>query len=293
MYKVFWRGHRKQGGDMAEAHDHYELLSEHSESLGLATDSQGFASDPLGLATGTQVDPTNIPHQDGLSADELAQFAHDLRTPIATIALETLLLTERAKELARVDAALVRIRHNTEFIDRMINDLLDTCVLETGGFLLVRQRTELTTLLENAIERCVATRDRGRVFFEAPRSVLLDIDDLRVERVFANLLSNALKFSPSYGAVVVRLECDHEWARVSVADTGPGMTQAECEYIFERYRRAPGAHATRGHGLGLFISRAIVEAHGGEIGVESIRGAGTRFFFTLPLPRHLSSINAP
>jgi signal transduction histidine kinase len=109
------------------------------------------------------------------------------------------------------------------------------------------------------------------------------IDDLRIQRVVTNLLGNALKFAPRHTHVVVRLEaCVDGGARISVIDAGPGMAAAETAYVFERYRRTKSASHFEGSGLGLFVAKQIVEAHGGMIGVDSVPGTGSRFYFELP-----------
>jgi signal transduction histidine kinase len=143
--------------------------------------------------------------------------------------------------------------------------------------------TDLQQLIERVIERATATRDRARVHLDARASVVLSIDELRIERVIANLLGNALKYSPSTSDVIVRLETRHDVARVSVIDAGPGIPPEEVTQLFGKYRRAATSHGHEGSGLGLYVSKRIVEAHGGRIGVDSPHGIGSCFFFELPL----------
>jgi signal transduction histidine kinase len=229
--------------------------------------------------------PSHTPGSDreGLRADDVVQIVHDLRNPLATIALEASLLDHKlangAYDLAR--SAVARIARNVEFLDRMTQDLLDSCSIDAGQFQLHRSPTELCALLEQVIDRMISTRDRGRVTLEATRPMTLSIDGLRIERVVANLIGNALKYAPGSSGIVVRLEAGARTAQVSVSDAGPGMTAAEMAYVFDKYRRVDPAHLD-GRGLGLFVSKKIVEAHGGQIGVDSVRGAGSRFFFELP-----------
>jgi len=99
--------------------------------------------------------------------------------------------------------------------------------------------------------------------------------------VVSNLLANALKFAPKASGIVVRLDHGPNAASISVIDSGPGLTPEQMSYIFDKYRRVDNKR--EGSGLGLFISKRIVEAHGGHIGVKAIHGVGSQFFFDLPV----------
>jgi signal transduction histidine kinase len=132
------------------------------------------------------------------------------------------------------------------------------------------------------IERVTTTRDRRRVFLRADEPLTIDVDDLRIERVVANFLQNALKYAPQHTGIVVRLDHLPDRACVSVIDAGPGLTADDALHVFDKYTRTASARAHEGTGLGLYVSKRIVESHGGSIGVESVQGAGSRFFFELP-----------
>lgn len=220
----------------------------------------------------------------GLREDDVAQIVHDLKNPLSTIALETRLLDARLPRgpLSETRDGLARITRNIEFLDRMVHDLLDLCSLDAGRLELCRRPTELHTLLEQIIDRVVPTRDRGRVSLHAAEPLTVSIDALRIERVVANLLQNALKYAPKITGIVVGLAAVDDAIRVSVTDAGPGMTPAEAGYVFDKFRRASTAGSREGSGLGLYVSKKIVEAHGGRIDVTSVPGAGSQFFFELP-----------
>ncbi len=222
----------------------------------------------------------------GLREDDVAQIVHDLKSPLATIALETYLLDDRLARGNPSDAraSLARITHNVEFLDRMVQDLLDLCSLDAGRLELHRRPTELRTLLERIIERVVPTRDRGRVVLLAAEPITTSIDDLRIERVVANLLQNALKYAPKVSGIVVRLAAANDAIRISVSDVGPGIAAAEIGSVFDKFRRGSIGGFHEGSGLGLYVSKKIVEAHGGRIDVTSLQGAGSQFFFELPAP---------
>jgi signal transduction histidine kinase len=118
---------------------------------------------------------------------------------------------------------------------------------------------------------------------DAPLGIDVMLDELRIERVVANLLDNALKYTPVDAPISVSARREGDAATISVADSGPGLTAAEIANLFEPYRRGGAARGRSGTGLGLYVSKQIVEAHGGRIGVESVTGVGARFFFALPL----------
>ncbi len=217
--------------------------------------------------------------------DELARIVHDFKNPLASIALETELLDARIACCDGVDVsqAIARIRRNVRFLDRLVNDLLDGCTLSNGKLALRRAPCELRGLLAGAIDRVVPCSDRHRVFLDAPEAAEVMVDELRIERVIATLLDNALKYTPVSGGIIVRLNREQHSAQISICDAGPGLSAAEIEAVFEPYRRTAAGTARPGSGLGLYVSKQIVEAHGGKIGVESVRGLGARFFIALPV----------
>lgn len=221
-----------------------------------------------------------------LQDDELAQIVHDLKNPLASIAIEAELLDSRIARGDRRETAksIDRITQNVMFLDRLIYDLMDVCTLANGEFNLRRTRFDLRQLIEAVIDRSVPWIDRHRVFADAHEPVIVIGDELRIERVIGNLLDNALKYSPSSSAIVVSLQRDlQRMARVTVTDGGPGMSPAEIAFIFEPYRRASTSAGRQGSGLGLYVSKRIVEAHGGRIEVESVQGSGSSFSFLMPI----------
>ena len=221
----------------------------------------------------------------GLREEDVAQIVHDLKSPLTTIALEAELLEHKLAtgDHSDVRHSMTRITRNAWFLERMVQDLLDLCSVEAGQLELHPAPTELRTLLEDVIDRVTTTRDRARVFLRAETPVTTTIDDLRIERVVANFLQNALKYAPDHTGIVVRLEHRGTRVCVSVIDAGPGLSPADMARIFDKYTRTAAARLREGSGLGLYVSKRIIEAHGGHIGVESVQGAGSRFFFELPL----------
>ena len=221
------------------------------------------------------------------SDDQLALLVHDLKNPLSSIALEVDLIGERVTSCERLDMAqaIARIRRNVTFLDRLIYDLVDICTLANGRLVLNRAPCDLPRLLAATIDRVVPANERHRVSLATGGALSAEIDEVRIERVVSNLLDNALKYTPASSGITVRLAQAEDRAEISVADTGPGLSANEIDVVFEPYRRAASSRGRSGSGLGLYVSKQIVEAHGGRIGVESVRGFGARFYFTLPLVR--------
>jgi K+-sensing histidine kinase KdpD len=238
----------------------------------------------VAIPAGPAESPPEPRDQRGLREDEVSQIVHDLRDPLATIALEAYVLDRKLAHGDQSDGrhTVARIIRNVEFLDRVVQDLLDSCAVGDGRLQICRRSTELRALIERVIDRAVSTREGGRVLLEAPFPVTMSVDDLRIERVIANLIGNALKYTPKDGRIVVWLEAGALAARISVTDTGPGLAPADQEHVFDKYRRCASACGRDGNGLGLYVSKAIVEAHGGQIGVQSTKGEGSQFYFDLP-----------
>lgn len=214
--------------------------------------------------------------------DVLTEIVHDLKNPLSTISLEMCLLADKLGDSVPLDmrTAITRVQENVVYLGRLVQDILDSCALDSGSFTLHRTRTELCALVERAIDRMVSTRDRPRVYVEAKQHVILELDELRIERVVANLVQNALKYAPRSTGIVIRVDVAHRVC-VSVIDAGPGLSDDEMRRAFGKYWRAKGT-IHEGSGLGLHVAKRIIEAHGGTIGVDRIPMGGSRFFFELP-----------
>ncbi len=232
------------------------------------------------LARGTQ-ELTPIRDDERLIEDDVAEIVHDLKSPLSAITLEAILLEDKLQRGNQIDGlhSVARIAHNVAFLDRLVLDLLDVCSIASGHLEMHRSATDVRALLERVIDRVVATPHRARVILDACDPFMLVIDELRIERVVANLLDNALKYTPSTSDIVVRLAETRAGVCVSVIDAGLGIAAAQREHIFDRHRRA--SRGRNGYGLGLYVCKKIIEAHGGTIGVESSH-SGSRFFFELP-----------
>jgi signal transduction histidine kinase len=175
-----------------------------------------------------------------------------------------------------------------ESATRMISlthELLDLASIEGHGVQLDLQLVEGRKLVQDAL-RSVSTLAEAKgitLAMEVTDSPTLEADPERILRVLSNLLGNAIKFTPDSGRITVRAERRGDDLSIAVADTGPGIAGDHLPHVFDRYWKGSGT-VTPGSGLGLYIARGIVEAHGGKIWAES-SAAGARFTFTLPLAR--------
>jgi PAS domain S-box-containing protein len=215
----------------------------------------------------------------------MGYISHDLKNPLSVISLQARHLAQQLSRQGFRDEerSLEVIMQSASFIQRLVQELLDMAYLESDHVEIHPKPVELASFLKAVLERTVSTSDRGRVTLEVRAMATAAVEPNRIERVVVNFVQNAIKYSPSGSPVVVRLDTRNDMAHVSVTDRGPGLGTDERSYVFDKYRRAPGTSAREGLGLGLYISRKIVEAHGGRIGVESAPGEGSTFFLEVPL----------
>lgn len=213
----------------------------------------------------------------------LASVAHDLRNPLAALkATAALQKREVAPEKARDRADL--ILRQVERLNRMVEDLLDVSRVEAGHLDLRLEERDLREQVREVTQLFEGTSERHRLICELPEEpVSMCFDPVRIGQVLANLVSNAIKYSPAGGDVRIRLEADLAEARVAVSDQGIGMTPAEQARLFEPFRRGKRVVETiPGVGLGLSVANRLVLAHGGRIEVASEAGRGSTFMVHLP-----------
>jgi signal transduction histidine kinase len=231
-------------------------------------------------------DVTNLRRLDEMKSGLLSVVSHELKTPLTSIRMAVhLLLEERIGSLtAKQVELIVAARDDSDRLHKIIEELLDMGRLESGRVNLDLQPQSVQTLLSQAVEAQEAA------FHDHGVSVAVEIaedtpdvlaDPARIDHVFSNLLSNALKFTPPGGQVRVTAAPQGAFVRFVVADTGAGIPREHLPRIFDRFYRVTGPNQPGGAGLGLAIAKEIVELHGGRIEVESEVGKGSRFSFTL------------
>ncbi len=225
---------------------------------------------------------------DTLRRNLIAWAGHDLRTPLASIrAIVEALADGVVEDAETVDRYLHTAKREIRSLSLLIDDLFELAQLEAGGLRPELRPNSLSDLISDTLESFseLATRQGLSLAGEVGPGVdPVQFDAQQIGRVLSNLLSNALRHTPAGGKVGVSAGTTAEGVQVEVRDTGEGIDARDLPHVFERFYRGEKSRsrASGGTGLGLAIAKGIVEAHGGQIGVDSEPGYGTCFFFTLP-----------
>jgi signal transduction histidine kinase len=222
---------------------------------------------------------------------QLQQFlglvSHDLAQPLTAIQGYAQLLSRQTTSLQpeRQQRAQDGIQAAIRQMDRLIGDLKDAAHIGSGHFTIQPDQLDLVLLLCAVITEQQANTSQHQLILDAPERVLGAWDQGRLYQLFTNLITNAIKYSPDGGDVCIRVQQTGQEALVSVADQGIGMTPEQCVMLFQPFARLDQADGVPGSGLGLYISKAIIEAHGGRIWVESTAGQGSVFSVALSLTK--------
>jgi signal transduction histidine kinase len=221
-------------------------------------------------------------------SDFLATMSHELRTPLNAIIGFSEILREQMfgelneRQLGYVDDVIGAGKH----LLSLINDVLDLAKIEAGRMELELSQVEVPTVLASAVSMHSEQASRNGVelgLSTEPEEITITADERRVRQIVFNLLSNAVKFTPPDGRVDVSARLDDGYVEIAIADTGPGIAAGEQETIFEEFEQTSDGKKAEGTGLGLPLSRKLVELHGGRLWVESEPGEGSTFRFTLPV----------
>jgi signal transduction histidine kinase len=227
----------------------------------------------------------------------LGMVSHELKTPLTSIKGNTQLAVRQLKNslqgLERILGLYENSERQTRRLGRLVDDLLDVSRSQAGLLDLQLARAGLPPLIAEAVEEQRQIWPTRRIDIQLPSEPLpaLEIDGDRIKQVISNYLTNALKYSDEDRPVSITLKLEAGAARILVEDRGPGLSQEEQEQIWDRFYRSTGIEvrsaprsSTVGLGLGLYISRMIIEQHAGTVGVTSRPGEGSTFWFMLPLP---------
>jgi len=225
-----------------------------------------------------------------MKSDFIASVAHDLKTPLAAIKGYAMTLIKHGGKFDRETQREFFMIINSEIdrLTRLLENLLNLTKMEVGKLITRPEDFNILILAKKVKDLYQINTSKHEIIIEGgPLLPYAHADIDQVEQIMNNLISNAIKYSPSGGKVTIRLALSGQCIQVSAEDTGIGIPENELENIFERYHRVESSSTRRisGTGLGLFITKILVEAQGGSIWVESTPGQGSRFYFTLPVSR--------
>lgn len=258
--------------------------------IGVRTFAPALRSVRDGIVTTTVVlrDVTEERRAAARRLDFYAVMAHDLRAPLSATLLRTDLMLrgkygpmtpQLVENVRKVDTTL-------KALAAMIGDFLDLARLQGVGYPMAREDVDLVALIDEVMDDFTPLLDLHRLMWRPVRptaQAMVAGDSRRLRQVLNNLIANAIKFTPANGTITTRVELGASQVKISIEDTGRGISPEALPTVFDRFvREVDPAHEVAGSGLGLMIVRDIVQAHGGRVGADSAPGAGSRFWFVLP-----------
>lgn len=281
------------GGWPLTAHAHLYVEGDLVRSQESAPLPVGITYSPL-LSEGGQLlnviatvrDISRFRQAEELKSTFISIISHELKTPVALIKgyVSTLRREDANWDPAIIEDSLMVIEEEADNLTGLIENLLDASRLQAGGLMIKRSDVNLPVLAHHMVERFQTQSTQHNLVADFPADFpILLADETRLGQVLSNLVSNALKYSPQ-GEIRISGSVHPDAVVICVDDQGPGIAAEDIPHIFDRFYRAPEmARQHKGAGLGLFLARAIVEAHGGRIWVDTVSGKGTRICFSLPL----------
>jgi signal transduction histidine kinase len=224
-----------------------------------------------------------------LKTDLISMVSHDIKNPLTAIQgyVDMLLGGKVGRLNAMQEKMIRRVGANVRRVLALANDFLDLARTEGGGLVLQTEPVQINNVIQEILQQDNDAQTKGITlrYVLDPHLPLVEADERQMGRVVANLLHNAIKFTPAGGSIAVSTQARNSGMVFSVADTGPGITAAELPYVFDKYQEFARLGKSHGSGLGLYIVKALVEAHGGEVSVNSVPGQGTSFHVHLSLSR--------
>lgn len=241
----------------------------------------------LGNIIATVRDITKFRNADEIKNTFVSIVSHELKTPVALIKgyVSTLRREDAKWDKTIVQDSLKVIEEEADHLASMIDDLLDVSRLQVGGFSPNMADVSLPSLAERLAERFRTQNGRRTILVDFPKNFpIILADESRISQVLSNLISNALKYAAD-GEVHISGQIRQEQVIITVSDQGPGIDTADIPYVFDRFYRADQAvRKTKGTGLGLYLAKMIIEAHGGRIWIDPQPNSGARVCFSLPRP---------
>jgi two-component system phosphate regulon sensor histidine kinase PhoR len=238
-------------------------------------------------------DLTDVRRAELMRRDFVANVSHELRTPVAALRSVIETLADGAMDDRPVaEEFLRRADTEAERLVQLVEELLELSRIESGELPLAIKPTDVTALVQEAVERlhAEAARRHQQISVDlGPGLQDLPLDATRVDRAVGNLLQNAIKFTPEGGSISLKADLEDNQLHVSVTDSGIGIAASDLPRVFERFYKVDQSRASGGTGLGLALVKHAVEAHGGSVRAESRLGEGSTFSFVIPLTTTASS----
>lgn len=232
----------------------------------------------------TLVDITKEYYRQEAQNQFVAVASHELKTPLAVIKAYSELLQRKYKGDAQASQYVNKIQEKVDILTLLINAMVDETKLGAGKLEFNNQKIDFGKFIRELVDELQKAYQRNKLIVKGQIDSTIEVDPVRINQVLSNLVSNASKYSDKGDDIIIHLSDDEENIQIGVEDLGPGISKQEQPHLFKAFYRSKSAIKKRqpGLGLGLFISRQIVQHYGGEMWIESKWGKGSTFFFTLP-----------
>ncbi|OGR84768.1 MAG: hypothetical protein A3J74_00730 [Elusimicrobia bacterium RIFCSPHIGHO2_02_FULL_57_9] len=250
------------------------------------------------LLTEIQESNRQLAQINGFQKKFFAMVAHDVKNPLTAILGYSEILGMRLKDLPSELKCASHIHSAARILNFLISDLVDLAAIESGKLRVNIGLLDLAAVINDLKSRIEVVAQQRKIQLQVlvpPSLPSLAGDSVRIGQVIQNLCTNGIQYTKAGGRVTVKVDVSPAWVTVSVIDTGIGISKADQARVFERFFQSEEAQQMRkaGFGLGLKIAREIIQMHGGQIGLESELGRGSRFFFTLPAQKGQTTLTSP
>ncbi len=276
--------------DMKSSYDiEYPILNQAGTRCWVRATGKVLISAELGTAvfSGTLLDITQRKEEDQRKNDFIGIVSHELRTPITSINGYAQVLQLKAQKMAEpvISDIARKTKQQADRMIKLINGFLDIARIGEGRISLEQTKFDMADLVKEAEEESLATITSHDVIFKPVEHTPVEADQDKIRQVLINMINNAVKYSPPGSKIQVACITEGAYAMVSVKDEGMGIPLKDQQRVFERFYRVESEQmkTVKGFGIGLYICKEIIERHGGRIGVESVPGQGSIFWFTIPV----------
>jgi PAS domain S-box len=282
---------KRMNGEMVETRYEFEVIDKNGNSLPVESNSSIITYEGKPADIAILRDISRAKQIDKVKSEFISVASHQLRSPLTGIKwfAQLLIKNKVGKLTVKQLDFMQQIYNSNERMIRLVNDLLNVSHIESGqNFSIDKKEGDIITLIESVIkDQKVDTLNKNikiEINKDCPKELKLDFDYDKIYQVLSNLINNSIKYSKDNAKIIVNVDCGATEIKISVEDFGFGIPINQQNRVFQKFFRADNiiTKVTDGTGLGLYIAKSIVEAHGGKMGFKSEEDAGTTFFFTLP-----------